>query len=64
MTESLRSAIERAKIGAGSEFVVDFGRTRNIDSLTACYHKIVKAAGVDSFLHKSRQTLNFSKNLG
>ena len=27
MTESLRSAIERAKIGAESEFVVDFGRT-------------------------------------
>ena len=52
MTESLRSAIERAKIGAESEFVVDFGRTRNVDSLTACYHKIAKAAGVDSFLHK------------
>lgn len=49
MTESLRSAIERAKIGAESEFVVDFGRTRNVDSLTACYHKIAKAAGVDSF---------------
>ncbi len=56
MTESLRSAIERAKIGAESEFVVDFGRTRNVDSLTACYHKISKAAGVDSFLHKLRHT--------
>lgn len=55
MTESLRSAIERAKIGTESEFVVDFG-TRNVDSLTACYHKIAKAAGVDSFLHKLRHT--------
>lgn len=56
MTESLRSAIERAKIGAESEFVVDFGRTRNIDSLTFCYKEIAKAAGVDSFLHKLRHT--------
>ena len=56
MTENLRSAIERAKIGAESEFVVDFGRTRNIYSLTFCYKEIAKAAGVDSFLHKLRHT--------
>ena len=56
MTESLRSAIERAKIGAESVFVVHFGRPRNIDSLTPYYQKIAKAAGVDSFLHKLSHT--------
>ena len=56
MTESLRNALQRAKIGAGSGFVVQFGRVRNINSLTACYKKIAKVAGVDSFLHKLRHT--------
>lgn len=27
MTEGLRNALERAKIGAESEFVINFGRT-------------------------------------
>ena len=56
MTESLRNALQRAKIGAESDFVVQFGRVRSIDSLTACYHKIAQAAGVHSFLHKLRHT--------
>ena len=56
MTESLRNALQRAKIGTESEFVLNFGRTRNIDSLTAVYREIAKTAGVKSFLHKLRHT--------
>ena len=56
MTESLRNALQRVKIGAKSSFVVSFGRTRNIDSLTAMYRGTAKTAGVASFLHKLRHT--------
>ena len=56
MTESLRNALQRAKVGAENGFVVNFGRVRSKESLSSRYREIAKEAGVPSFLHKLRHT--------
>ena len=57
MTPELREALEKAKNGAQSEFVVNVGKHRTSKYfLTAFYKKIAKKAGVPSFLHKLRHT--------
>ena len=57
MTAELRKALEKAKNGAKSEFVVEVGKNRTSKYfLTAFYRKIAKKAKVASFLHKLRHT--------
>jgi len=57
MTPELREALEKAKNGARSEFVVNVGKRRTSKYfLTAFYRKIAKKAQVSSFLHKLRHT--------
>lgn len=59
ISPSLRKALEKAKIGARKEFVVDVGWEKSRDSkdyLTSYYRQIAKRAGLKSFLHKLRHT--------
>ena len=61
MTAELRNALEKAKNGAKTEFVVEVGRAhgknrKNKDFISAYYRHIAKEAGVPSFMHKLRHT--------
>lgn len=56
MTKSLRNALQRAKIGARDEFVVELPGSRLPDYVATIYKEIANAAGVPSFLHKLRHT--------
>lgn len=61
MTETLRKALEKAKKGQQTEFVINVGQGKGAhrhskDYLTAYYKQISKKAKVPSFLHKLRHT--------
>jgi len=58
MTHVLRNALEKAKIGAINEFVVNIesSPSRSVDALSTYYHMFIKEAGINSFLHKLRHT--------
>ena len=56
MTHTLRNALEKAKIGAINEFVVNIASSRKVQNLSTYYHMFIKEAGINSFLHKLRHT--------
>ena len=56
MTHTLRNALEKAKIGAINEFVVNIASSRKVENLSTYYHMFIKEAGINSFLHKLRHT--------
>lgn len=61
MTKTLRNALEKAKNGPKSEFVINVGWGKGShrdskDFLTAYYREIARKAQVPSFLHKLRHT--------
>ena len=56
MTEALSKALQRGKIAAQNEFVINLGPTRCLNTITNYYKQIARQANISSFLHKLRHT--------
>ena len=56
MTEALNKALQRGRIAAQNEFVINLGPTRNVGTITVIYRRITRQANISSFLHKLRHT--------